>query len=50
MAKSASKKVQSYLELHPDASAKTISEKFGVSVAYAYVLRSKMKKEFRAFV
>ena len=37
-------KIRRFMAKHPHASAKDIAEKFEVSAAYVYVLRSKMKQ------
>ena len=38
------KKIRRYLTTNPNATAKDIAAKFGVSLAYVYTLRSLMKK------
>ena len=38
------KKIRRYLTTNPNASAKELATKFGVSLAYVYTLRSLMKK------
>lgn len=38
------KKIRRYLTTNPNASAKEVAAKFGVSLAYVYTLRSLMKK------
>lgn len=38
------KKIRRYLSTNPNASARSIAVKFGVSLAYVYTLRSLMKK------
>jgi len=38
------KKIRRYLTTNPNATAKEIAAKFGVSLAYVYTLRSLMKK------
>lgn len=39
------KKIRRYLTTNPNASAKELAAKFGVSLAYVYTLRSLMKKD-----
>jgi hypothetical protein len=48
--KSNTAKILNYVTAHPNASAKEVADKFDVSVAYVYVLRSRAKKEYRAAV
>jgi hypothetical protein len=38
-------KIRRHLSVHPNATAKEVAAKFGVSVAYVYTLRSLMKKD-----
>ena len=38
------KKIRRHLSVHPNATAKEVAAKFGVSLAYVYTLRSLMKK------
>jgi hypothetical protein len=38
-------KIEKYVRAHPTANPKFVAEKFDKSVAYVYLLRSKIKKE-----
>jgi hypothetical protein len=48
--KSNAAKIRDYVAGHPDAKPAELAAKFGVSLAYVYVLRSKVKKEYHAAV
>jgi len=45
MKMSNAKKIRRYLTTNPNASARELAAKFGVSLAYVYTLRSLMKKD-----